>query len=51
MTKPGVEGVGVLLAETVQVARLVARELLPLPIPFPEKEVVERNGYAGSVER
>ena len=35
MTEPDEERVGVLLAEAVQkVARPVARELLPLPIPF-----------------
>ena len=42
MTEPGEKGVGVLLAESVQqVERPVSRELLPLPIPFPENEVVE----------
>ena len=40
MTEPGEEGV--LLAESVQkVERPVSRELLPLPIPFPENEVVK----------
>ena len=48
MTEPGEEVVGVFLAEAVQkVARPVARELLPLPIPFPEKEVVESERIRG----
>ena len=39
---------GVLLAEAVQkVARPVARELLPLPIPFPENEAVESERIRG----
>ena len=46
--EPGEEGMGVLLAEAVQkVARPVARELLTLPIPFPEKEVVESDRIRG----
>ena len=48
MTELGEEEVGVLLVEAVQkVARLVARELLPLPIPFPENEVVESERIRG----
>ena len=48
MTEPGDEGVGVLLAESVQkVERPVSRELLPLPIPFPENEVVESERIRG----
>ena len=48
MTEPGEEVVGVFLAEAVQkVARPVARELLPLPIPFPENEVVESERIRG----
>ena len=42
MTVPGEKGVGVLLAESVQQGtRPASRELLPLPIPFPENEHVE----------
>ena len=38
--RAGAEGVGVLLAESVQkVERHVSRKLLPLPIPFPKNEV------------
>ena len=48
MTEPGERGVGVLLAESVQqVERPVSRELLPLPIPFPENEVVESERIRG----
>ena len=48
MTEPGEEGVGVLLAEAVQqVVSPVARELLPLPIPFPLNEVVESDRIRG----
>ena len=48
MTEPGEKGVGVLLAESVQqVERPVSRELLPLPIPFPENEVVESERIRG----
>ena len=42
MTEPGEKGVGALLTESVQqVNRTASRELLPLPIPFPENEHVE----------
>ena len=42
MTEPGEKGLGVLLAESVQQgSRPVSRELLLLPIPFPENEHVE----------
>ena len=42
MTVPREKEVGVLLAESVQkVERHVSRELLPLPIPLPENEVVK----------
>ena len=48
MTEPGDEGVGVLVAESVQkVERPVSRELLPLPIPFLENEVVESERIRG----
>ena len=51
MTEPGEEGVRVLLAESVQkVERPVSCELLPLPIPFPEKRGKwKASGYVGSV--
>ena len=42
MTESGEKGLGVLLAESVQQGnRPVSRELVPLPIPFPENEHVE----------
>ena len=42
MTEPCGKGLGVLLVEPVQQGdRPVSRELLPLPIPFPENEHVE----------
>ena len=48
MTEPDEKGVRVLLAESVQqVERLVSRELLPLPFPFPENEVVESERTRG----
>ena len=48
MTEPGEEGVGVVLAESVQkVERPVSGELLPLPVPFPENEVVESERIRG----
>ena len=48
MTVPGEKRVGVLLAESVQkVERPVSRELLPLPIPFPENEVDESERMRG----
>ena len=48
MIVPGEKGVGVLLAESLQkVERPVARELLPLPIPFPENEVVKSERIRG----
>ena len=44
MTQPGEERVGVLLAAAVQkFERPVSRELLPLPIPFLENEVVKKR--------
>ena len=53
MTIPGGKGVGVLLAGSVQkVERPVSREFLPLPIPFPENEVVKSErirGLSGAV--
>ena len=48
MTVPGEKGVGVLLAESAQkVERPVSRELLPLPIPSPENEVVKSERMRG----
>ena len=48
MTVPGEKGVGVLLAESVQkVESPVSRELLPLPIPFLENEVVKSERICG----
>ena len=48
MTEPGEKGLGGLLAESVQqVARPFSRELLPLPIPFPENEEVESEQMRG----
>ena len=48
MTVPGEMGVEVLLAESVQkVERRVSRELLPLPIPFPENEVEKSERMRG----
>ena len=48
MTAPGEKEVDVLLAESVrQVEKPVSRELLPLPIPFPENEVVESERMRG----
>ena len=45
---PGEKEVGVLLAESVQkVGRLVSRELLPLPIPYPENDVVRSERIRG----
>ena len=43
MTEPDGNRLGVLLAESVQQGnRPVSRELLPLPLPFPEIEHVEK---------
>ena len=51
MTEPGGQGLGVLLAESVQQGtRAVSRELLPLPLPFPENEHVESE-YLRSLSR
>ena len=48
MTEPCGKGLGVLLAESVQkVERPVSRELLPLPLPFPEKKHVESERIRG----
>ena len=48
MTEPGEEGVDVVLAASVQkVERPVSRELLPLPIPVLENEVVESERIRG----
>ena len=42
MTEPCEKGLGVLLTESVQQGnRPVSRELIPLPVPFPENEHVE----------
>ena len=48
-TEPGEEGVGVLLAKAVQEGeyRPVSCGVLPLPIPFPEHEVVESERLRG----
>ena len=46
-TVPGEKGVGVLLADSVpKDERPVSRELLPLPVPFPENEVVKKRAAA-----
>ena len=48
MTKPDEKGVRVLLADSVQqVERLVSRELLPLPFPFPENALGESERTRG----
>ena len=48
MTQPSEEGVGILLADSVQRGvRPVSRELLPLPIPFQVNEVVESEQLRG----
>ena len=48
MTDPGEKGLGVLLEDSVQqVVRPVSRELLPLPILFPENEEVESERLRG----
>ena len=51
MTEPGGKGLGVLLAESVQQGnRPVSRELLSLPLPFPENEhVLKRAACVVSV--
>ena len=51
MTKPCKKGLGVLLVESVQQGnRPVSRDLLPLPVPFPENEHVE-SGRPRSLSR
>ena len=51
MTVPGEKELGVLLADSVQQGnRPVSRELLPLPIPFPESEDVESKRLRVLVE-
>ena len=48
MTVLGEKELGVFLADSVQqVARPFSRELVPLPIPFPENEDVESERLRG----
>ena len=52
MTEPGEKELGALLAESVQQGnRAVSRELLPLPILFPENEHVESERLRSRVMR